>query len=855
LVFESTFMESAATKPRDASGAGRRPAGKFFVCENSGAHSWWSGVTYGPFPPNRAGEPFPERARLESDLDLIRSMGFNLLRVYEPPSDALLDAAARRGLRILATFSWTDHVDFLASRKSRAEILKRVREQARRLAGREAVAGVLVGNEIDKTLVRWMGPGRVRDFVERLVALAKRELPGSPVGYASYPSTEYLAPRNADFLAVNVFLEKAADFSAYLARLHSLAGNKPVVITEFGLDARRAGEEAQRDALAWSHEAALAGGAAGMLWFSFTDEWWRGGRVVRDWQFGLVDARRRERAACGIARRFLRRLELAPSVPLFSVVVCSYNGSATLEACLVSLERLRYPRLELILVDDGSTDSVPEIAARHPLARYLRLERAGLSAARNAGAEAASGELLAFTDDDCVVHEDWLTFLLLAFAKGDDVVAAGGPNVPPSPRTRGEALVAAAPGGPSHVLLDDCEAEHLPGCNLALRKSALLAIGGFDTRFRTAGDDVDVCWRLRDAGGRLVFAAGAMVWHHRRDRVGGFLRQQRGYGRAEALLARVHPRRFGPGGGARWRGLIYGDAMMSEKPAEGAVFFGPLGEGAYQVIYRRGFVPAWGDRVVSVWPVLAAVAALAAGWWMAGFGLLGLVAAGTVARWRALPAPPFPLSAWERLVLLWVCLAQGLARQTARWMERCRLRLRLGPKPAAKLIAARPARLRHRRQPPPPRKVALPLGGARFWSESGVDRQAWCAQFEKGLAEGRTAARRDDGWRRFDYELHPKDEVSPAVISVTEYHGDGRCLTRVRLMLRVTRGVLVACGLVLALELVLATGLGARSLPPELGWGAMLGTSALLLGALGWTRARLRKRVRDAALAAGLKPA
>ena len=121
-------------------------------------------------------------------------------------------------------------------------------------------------------------------------------------------------------------------------------------------------------------------------------------------------------------------------------------------------------------------------------------------------------------------------------------------------RNRIEAVVAAAPGAPAHVLLDDTEAEHLPGCNLAIRRSALAAIGGFRVAYRVAGDDVDVCWRLRAAGGRLRFAPGAMVWHHRRYRVRAYLRQQRGYGHAEALLMRDHPERFGPLGGARWCG-------------------------------------------------------------------------------------------------------------------------------------------------------------------------------------------------------------------------------------------------------------------------------------------------------------
>src|SRR5207245_3889009 len=79
-------------------------------------------------------------------------------------------------------------------------------------------------------------------------------------------------------------------------------------------------------------------------------------------------------------------------------------------------------------------------------------------------------------------------------------VARGGPNIPPPGDGAVADCVANAPAGPAHVLLSDREAEHIPGCNMAFRREALRAIGGFDPRFRTAGDDVDVCWQLQQRG-------------------------------------------------------------------------------------------------------------------------------------------------------------------------------------------------------------------------------------------------------------------------------------------------------------------------------------------------------------------
>ena len=76
--------------------------------------------------------------------------------------------------------------------------------------------------------------------------------------------------------------------------------------------------------------------------------------------------------------------------------------------------------------------------------------------------------------------------------------------------------VAHAPGGPVHVLLTDQIAEHIPGCNMSFRREALQTVGGFDTRFRVAGDDVDICWRLQESGETIGFCPGAVVVHSRR---------------------------------------------------------------------------------------------------------------------------------------------------------------------------------------------------------------------------------------------------------------------------------------------------------------------------------------------------
>src|SRR6516225_809470 len=92
---------------------------------------------------------------------------------------------------------------------------------------------------------------------------------------------------------------------------------------------------------------------------------------------------------------------------------------------------------------------------------------------------------------------------------------------------------------------------------MAIFKSVLTGLSGFDPIFRRAGDDVDLCWRLEQAGHKIGYSPAAFVWHYRRSTVGAYLKQQQGYGEAEALLVQKHPEYFNSLGASRWRGRIY----------------------------------------------------------------------------------------------------------------------------------------------------------------------------------------------------------------------------------------------------------------------------------------------------------
>lgn len=546
-------------------------------------------VSYGPFPGG-----WPED--LAGELGRIREAGFDAVRVYEFPGRDLLDAAAGAGLMVLGGLRWAAATDFLASSSTMGGARAGLQRGLRESGGHPALAGVLVANEVPSDLARWMGPARVRAALEDLISLGRCMCPDRVFGYGNFPSTEFLEPGNADFTAMNVFLEDESAFRGYLRRLHAVAGDRPVLVSEFGLDSRRNGVDRQVETLRWALRAAREEEIAGLVVYSWSDLWWNGGAEVLDWDFGLVDRERRAKPAlaavaaelhqAGAAAGDPRSTILDPRSPTFSVIVCTRNGGERIIGCLQAVVALDHPSFEVIVVDDGSSDGTAGRVAEHfPGLKLLRLAAAGLSAARNAGADAARGEILAFTDDDCRPDGEWLRRLDRVFEQGG-WDAAGGPNLPPVPGSRAEAVVAAAPGAPSHVLIDDVEAEHVPGCNLAVRKEAFEAIGGFDRQFHTAGDDVDFCWRLRDAGKRIGFAPGAFVWHDRRPDSLGYLRQQWGYGKAEALLVGKFPGHFARCGGARWQGRIYeGGAIRAGSRA--VIYHGPMGRAGYQAVVDR----------------------------------------------------------------------------------------------------------------------------------------------------------------------------------------------------------------------------------------------------------------------------
>ncbi len=535
-------------------------------------------VTYGPFPGG-----WPDS--FDADFSRMAAAGFNVVRTYEMPGQRMLDAAKQHGLTVFGGLKWSQNTDFLQHPGHFTSACVSMVEALRRTGNHPALAGVYVGNEVPADLVRWMGPLRVRQAVEELIAIGREAAPGLLFAYANYPSTEYLEPENADFSAFNIYLEEPDALRKYLKRLHHIAGDRPLVVSEFGLDSRRNGPASQAELLSRARDISLEEETAGFTVYAWSDRWWNRCAEVTDWDFGLTDRDGNEKPALSALSLPIHHRASNNNPPSISVIICTRNGRERIGGCLSAVSRMDGV-FETIVVDDGSDDGTADfVSAGFPHVKLLTLDPCGLSAARNAGAAAANGCILAFTDDDCRPDREWLARLARVFEDGR-FAAAGGPNLPPPPRTWEEAVVGAAPGAPSHVMLDDEEAEHLPGCNLAVTRTAFDAIGGFDPQFHTAGDDVDFCWRLRSAGFRLGFAPGAFVWHLRRPSLSAFLLQQIGYGRAERLLLAKHPEKFSKHGGAKWSGFVYGGGPVRAM-ADSIIYHGIMGMAGYQSVTNR----------------------------------------------------------------------------------------------------------------------------------------------------------------------------------------------------------------------------------------------------------------------------
>jgi glycosyltransferase involved in cell wall biosynthesis len=263
----------------------------------------------------------------------------------------------------------------------------------------------------------------------------------------------------------------------------------------------------------------------------------------------------------------VRTVGACPVSPRLSVVVCSLNGAAGVDRCLRALAAQTIcSSLELIVVDDGSTDATSDVARAHGTIVIRHVTNRGISAARNSGARVASASIVAFLDDDCEPEPKWAEQLIAAYDK--HVVAVGGPLLVSgdagfmlgylarhNPLDPQELELANSDKMPYRLYLylrRQWEPQQQRGrrdvfsfasANMSVRRQAFIEVGGFDERIRFGSEDEDFCRRLLRAfpATRLVFEPGARVLHHFESSLSDTLRRSRVYGRGSALMYRKWP--------------------------------------------------------------------------------------------------------------------------------------------------------------------------------------------------------------------------------------------------------------------------------------------------------------------------
>ena len=235
------------------------------------------------------------------------------------------------------------------------------------------------------------------------------------------------------------------------------------------------------------------------------------------------------------------------STPSFSIVIPTLNRPRQLEQCLAALAELDYPshRIQLIIVDDGSR---PPMSARPPAGwladrtTWLRQDNAGPAAARNFGASHATGEYLAFTDDDCLPTSGWLRQLAAALALAPDALVGGHTTNALPTNLYAVASQVIIDVSYARLLATHSELRFFASNNFAVKAAHFRCLGGFDPAFRTS-EDRDFCDRWLRAGRALALAPDAVVRHSHELTLGGFWRQHFAYGRGACRFHLARARR------------------------------------------------------------------------------------------------------------------------------------------------------------------------------------------------------------------------------------------------------------------------------------------------------------------------
>ena len=310
---------------------------------------------------------------------------------------------------------------------------------------------------------------------------------------------------------------------------------------------------------------------------------------------------------------------------------------------------------------------------------------------------------------------------------------------------------------------------------MVFSKAALASIGGFDPQFRTAGDDVDICWRMLAAGYQLGFSPAAFVWHFRRNTVKAYYGQQRGYGRAEAMLYPKYPERFNVMGQIAWRGTIPGLARTIPGGNRKRILWNASARA--QSLFDPGLTLLKVLPQTLEWTVLSAVAMVASV--VLGVSLIpaaAMLALGPV--WALYYAFHAPLeksheSFTARLLIAYLAYTGPMVRTMTRYKER------------AKAVSGATSNDGIRQRPTINwirRTIRLD-----YWNNESIARDRLIDKMLKLFARTGHGAVIDAGWNDYDLEVHPNPWTRIELKTADEEHEAGKVTNHVLARVKLTR--------------------------------------------------------------------
>lgn len=238
-----------------------------------------------------------------------------------------------------------------------------------------------------------------------------------------------------------------------------------------------------------------------------------------------------------------------------SVIIPVYNASQTVAQTLKALQVQTFSPIEVIVVDDGSTDSSAAVIQSFPNVKYFYQQNSGPASARNYGAAQASGEIIFFTDADCVPQKNWVERMLQGFQSENIAVVCGSYGIANS-----ESLLARVIHQEilfRHHRLMSVYPKVFGSYNFAIKKKIFEEVGGFNTQYRNAsGEDNDLSYKIINAGYKIFFKKSGLVDHYHTTRLGKYLKEQFRHGYWRVKMYRDYPKMMAGDGYTFWKDIL-----------------------------------------------------------------------------------------------------------------------------------------------------------------------------------------------------------------------------------------------------------------------------------------------------------